>query len=264
MIDLEIICNRVCDLVRKTGQTINTERNNMSGADISEKGNHNFVTRIDMLAEKLLVDALRKILPDAGFITEEGTASNKSDTFNWIIDPIDGTTNFIHGVPVYSISIALQFQDEIVLGVVYEINAEECFYSWKGAKAFLNGNEIQCSQESIIDKSLLATGFPYTDYNLMDQYMELFKELMGKTSGIRRLGSAAVDLVYVACGRFDGFYEYGLNPWDVAAGTFIAQQAGCINTDFKGGDNFLFGKEMLTAPSSLHGQLLPIIQKYFA
>ncbi|MBI9034423.1 MAG: inositol monophosphatase [Bacteroidales bacterium] len=263
MISLENVTLQVCELAKKTALTIQHERKNISPGDISNKGNHDFVTRIDILAEQIIVDELKRIIPSAGFITEEGTETKKSDTYNWIIDPIDGTTNFIHGVPVYSISIALEHKNEIVLGVVYEINAQECFYSWKGATSYLNGTIIHCSNESSLDKTLIATGFPYTNYDSMDQYMDLFKELMVNTSGIRRLGSAAVDLVYVACGRFDAFYEYGLNPWDVAAGTFIAQQAGCINSDFKGDKNYIYGKQLLSAPKAVHDQILPLIQKYF-
>ncbi len=261
--NLEIICEQVCKLARDTGSFIKQEVNKIKPSDIEEKGIHNFVTYVDKESERKLTKELSKILPQAGFIVEENTISKKGDLYNWIIDPLDGTTNFIHSIPVYAISIALMKDKEIIMGVVYEINLQECFYAWQAGKAYLNGIPIKVSRINNLDDTLLATGFPYYDYNRLDEYMELFKYLMKNTNGIRRCGSAATDLAYVACGRFDGFYEYGLHPWDVAAGAFIVQQAGGKVSDFKGNNNYIFGKEIIASNNYVFIDFLDVIKKYF-
>jgi myo-inositol-1(or 4)-monophosphatase len=176
---------------------------------------------------------------------------------------LDGTTNFIHGVPAYSVSIALKEYDELVAGVVYEINQDECFYAWKDAPAYLNGREIHVSKNTTVSTSLIATGFPYYDFSKQAQYIELFTELMRSSHGLRRIGSAAVDLVYTACGRFDAFYEYNLNAWDVAAGIVIVKQAGGDIVNFKGGSEVLETRELLASNGKITGEMLTAIQKYF-
>ena len=176
---------------------------------------------------------------------------------------MDGTTNFIHGIPLYAISIALQQNDEIVIGVVYEINLKECFYAWKGSNAFLDAQVINVSANKTINESLIATGFPYYDYSKLTEYIQLFTYLLKNSRGVRRLGSAAVDLAYVACGRFEAFYEYGLRPWDVAAGAFIVQQAGGCNCNFEGGSNYIFGKEIISCNLNIAEEFLTVCKKYF-
>jgi myo-inositol-1(or 4)-monophosphatase len=245
--NLEKITNEVSELARTVGEFIRTESKKISNNDIIEKGVHNLVTYVDKESENQIIISLKKILPEAGFIAEENQALERKPHYNWIIDPLDGTTNFVHGLPPYSISIALAYKEEIIIGVIYEINLNETFYAWKDGPAFLNGNRIQVSQTKLLDNSLIATGFPYFDYSLMKPYLELLSDLMQATRGVRRLGSAAVDLAYVACGRFDLFYEYSLNPWDVAAGILIVQRAGGTVTDFKGGNDFLFGKQIIAS-----------------
>ena len=211
----------------------------------------------------MIVAALEKLLPEAGFITEEKTISRTGERYNWIIDPLDGTTNFIHGLPVYSVSIALQERDELVLGVVYEINQDECFYAWKDSPAYLNGKIIKVSSAKVINQSLLATGFPYYDFTKQPAYIALFTELMKSCHGLRRLGSAAVDLAYTACGRFDAYYEYNLNAWDVAAGILIVRQAGGDVVNFKGGNEILNTRELLATNGKITGEMLETIAKYF-
>jgi myo-inositol-1(or 4)-monophosphatase len=261
--DLEKICLSVCEIARETGIFIKSEAGKQKTESIETKGLNDFVTLIDKAAEKKLITSLEKLIPDAGYIAEENSRTNKGEKYNWIIDPIDGTTNFIHGIPCYSISIALMRDEKIVLGMVYEINMNECFYAWEGSKAYLNGKEITVTNASTLAASLLATGFPYSDYERFTEYMNLFTDLMHKCQGIRRLGSAAVDLAYVACGRFEGFYEYGLKSWDVAAGAFLVQQAGGKVTDFKGREDFIFGKEIVAGNSLMFKELLEKVQKYF-
>lgn len=261
--NLQVITHQVINLSKAVGKFIKTEAEKLKSSDIEEKGIHNLVTYVDKQAEKMLVRELSKILPEAGFIAEEDQSLPKGERFNWIVDPLDGTTNFIHSVPLYSISIALTDGNETIMGLVYEINLEECFYSWKGAPAFLNEKQIQVSRQEKLDKSLLATGFPYYDYSLLDPYLELFKDLMRTTRGVRRLGSAAVDLAYVAAGRFEVFYEYGLNPWDVAAGAFLVKQAGGEVTDFKGEDNYVFGKQIISSNKLTHDEFSKKLSSYF-
>ncbi len=263
MINYLDTCLKVCDLSKKTGKYILEQSEITIQADIEHKGLHNYVTYVDKTAEKLIVDELRLILPESGFITEEGTASNKGKVFNWVIDPLDGTTNFLHRVPVFCVSIALMENEEVVLGVVYEVNRDECFYAWKGGMAMLNGNQIHVSGLKDFNSSLLATGFPYYDYGRMDEYLNVFSHFMKTTAGLRRLGSAAADLTYVACGRFEGFYEYGLNSWDVAAGAYIVQMAGGVVSDFKGEQDYLFGKEMIAGTPHAHPEMLKVISDLF-
>lgn len=249
------LCQSVREIAHQAGQYILEELNQVKQDEIEQKGHHDYVTYVDKSAEKLIVDALAKLLPGSGFITEEDTAGHEGENFKWIIDPLDGTTNFIHRVPLFCVSIALMEGDEIVVGVVYEINLDESFYAWKGGKAMLNEKEIRVSSVKDFDTSLLATGFPYYDYGKLEEYVTIFKHFMKHTAGLRRLGSAAADLAYVACGRFEGFYEYGLNSWDVAAGAYIVQMAGGVVSDFSGNDKFLFGREIIAGNPHAHPEI---------
>ncbi|MDA3907333.1 MAG: inositol monophosphatase family protein [Bacteroidales bacterium] len=253
----------VIELSKKIGQFLLVEIKTLKQSDVEEKGLNNLVTHVDKSAEKQIVNALSILIPESGFIAEEGTSNKVGKEFNWIVDPLDGTTNFIHGVPLYSVSIALRKKDELVLGVIYEPNLDECFYTWKGAPSYLNGNKINVSSISKVASSLFATGFPYHDYSKLDNYLQFFAYLMRNSRGVRRLGSAAVDLAYVACGRYDGFYEYGLSPWDVAAGILIVQNAGGFVYDFSGEQNYLFGKEIITMNQFISNEFLCIFKKIF-
>ena len=181
----------------------------------------------------------------------------------WIIDPLDGTTNFIHGIPFFCISIALVDGNEPLAGIVFEVNREECFYTWKGGPAMLNGRPIKVSAAPTLKDSLLVTGFPYLRDHILDEYTDLFKGFIKRTQDLRRLGSASADLAYVAAGRFEGFYEYGLSPWDVAAGAFLVQQAGGKVTDFNGGDDYLFGGSLVSSNHRIHEEMLDVVREYF-
>ncbi len=255
--------NSVIEIAKEAGAFIREQRKTFSADKIEIKGLNDLVSYVDKTAEEIIVAALSKVLPEAGFITEEKTINRTGERYNWIIDPLDGTTNFIHGLPVYSVSIALQEYDELVLGVVYEVNQDECFYAEKGNSAYLNGNVIKVSDNPTLSKSLLATGFPYYDFEKQPAYIALFTELMQTCHGLRRLGSAAVDLAYTACGRFDGYYEYNLNSWDVAAGILIVRQAGGHVVNFKGGDECLISRELLATNGEITKEMLSAIQKHF-
>jgi len=262
MINLEKITQSVCHLCGETGDFILKESNRFQRSDIREKGHSNFVTYVDEQAEQRLIDGLSELLPGSGFIAEESPDLATAE-FTWIIDPLDGTTNFIHGIPLFSISIALKHENEILSGVVYEVGQREMFYTWKGAPSYLNGEKIRVSGTDMIIDSLFATGFPYYDYSKLDEYLDFFKFLMQHSRGIRRLGSAAADLAYVACGRFEGFYEYGLSPWDVAAGSLLVTNAGGRVCDFNRGDNFLFGKEIIATNYYVFETFLNHFQSHF-
>jgi myo-inositol-1(or 4)-monophosphatase len=240
-----------CEIAREVGNFMAEERKDFDTSMIETKGLHDLVSYVDKESEKRIIRQLSKLLPESGFIAEEGTSDKHGERYNWVIDPLDGTTNFIQGVPVYAVSIGLLDGDELVLGVVYEVGRQECFYAWKNGGAYLNGEIIRVSVRGDMQDALLATGFPYNDFSKMESYMQLLEWTMKNARGVRRLGSAATDLAYVACGRFDAFWEYDLKPWDVAAGAVIVKEAGGSIFDFSGGKNFLFGREIIASNSSL-------------
>jgi myo-inositol-1(or 4)-monophosphatase len=249
-------CRDVSEFMRKESAAFDRTRIEQKHGDFN-----NLVSYVDKESEKKIVAALQKIFPAAGFITEEGTVEqSKNQEFNWIIDPLDGTTNYLHGFPLYAISIALTQNNQPILGVVHHVVPDECFHSIKGGKAYCNKQEIRVSAISILQESLLATGFPYYHLDKSDVYLDIIKDFLKKSHGIRRLGSAAIDLAYVACGKLEGFFEYNLNAWDVAAGAFIVQQAGGKVTDFKEGNNFLFGGELCASNTSVHSEMLDVIK----
>ncbi len=259
--DYKDLCFQVQDIAREAGSFIREEGKKISSSDVEIKSVASLVTYVDKTAETNIVAALKELIPDSGFVAEEGTATYNNERFKWIIDPLDGTTNFIHGISPHSVSIALMDGDELVLGVVYEVGLNEMFFAWKDSPAFLNGKEIKVSTSSKSVDTLIATGFPYYDFDRVEDYIEAMKQLMKNTRGIRRLGSAAVDLVYVAAGRFDAFFEHALHAWDVAAGVFILQQAGGKTTDFNGGENWLFGGEIVAASENYFPEFYGIIHK---
>src|SRR5277367_1668854 len=248
------LCGEVADFIRQ-------ESSHFDRARIEQKGTFsNLVSYVDKESEKKIVSALKKIIPGSGFLAEEGTDSISENGYQWIIDPLDGTTNFLHGLPIFAISIALRKDDMVMLGVVHEVTHHECFHAVENGKAFCNQKEIHVSPITLLNESLLATGFPYIHSEKKDVYLDIIRVFLEKTHGIRRLGSAAIDLAYVAAGRLEGFFEYDLKPWDVAGGAFILQQAGGKVTDFKGGDNFLFGGE-LCAAGGIHSEMLSVIKE---
>jgi myo-inositol-1(or 4)-monophosphatase len=273
-LNLKKICAQVGSLSKETGAFIQQQRKKITSSQVETKSRNSFVTFVDKESEKRLVKGLHMILPEAGFITEEETITQEKKKYTWIIDPLDGTTNFIHGLPCYCISIGLflsptgggggrKDSGEIILGVIFEPNLNELFYATKNGGAFLNGKKISVSKTKKLNDSLLVTGFPTYDYSRMDEYVKLFRHLMKETRGLRRMGSAAVDLAYTACGRFEAFYEYSLNPWDVAAGALIVKEAGGNVSDFSGKDNWLFGKEIIASNGHTHKEMLASVKKFF-
>jgi len=259
----EIICEQVIAIAKSAGNFIREESLKFNASKIEYKGLNDMVSYVDKTAESMIIKNLTALIIDAGFIAEEGTENIKGEEFNWIIDPLDGTTNFIHGIPTYAVSIALQQHHELVIGVVYEINRDECFYAWKNSAAYLNGKVIHVSETAEINASLIATGFPYYDFKRQTAYMNLFNDVMQKCHGLRRIGAAAVDLAYTACGRFDAYFEYNLKVWDIAAGLLIVKQAGGDIFDFDGGTDALAKCDVVATNGKISKELNEIIYSHF-
>ncbi len=262
--DLEAICEKVQVICMRVGKAILEKRKDFKASDIEEKDFNNLVSFVDRAAEDELVKQLSIVFPEAGFIAEEDSSRPHGKRYNWIIDPLDGTTNFVHGIPCFAVSVALADGLQPLLGVIYEINMDECFYAWKEGGAWLNGERISVSSTQELKRSLIGTGFPYVEAGIFDKYVALFGDLQKQTRGIRRPGSAATDMAWTAAGRFDAFYEYGLAPWDVAAGKILIEEAGGFCTDFSNGNEPIEKKELLCGNPAIHSALLPIIQKYLS
>jgi myo-inositol-1(or 4)-monophosphatase len=262
--ELESLLGKVILQAEKTGNFIAEERKTFSEQKAQVKDRNDLVSYVDKEAEQQLIEGLKKILPEAGFIAEESHPGKSGQELNWIIDPLDGTTNFIHNIPAYAVSVALARKEELLLGVVYNIPQKEMFSAHADGKAFLNGKEINVSKHEKLADCLIATGFPVKDFARLQGFLDTSSHFMQNTRGLRRMGAAAVDLCYVACGRFDAFFEYNLNAWDVAAGALIVKQAGGNVTDFKGGNKFLFGKEMVAANSKIYTEFQEIVAQHFA
>lgn len=262
--DYKSLCKEVCVLAREVGDYLRQSRQNIETLSIETKGVHDYVTQFDKESERRIVARLKELIPESGFIAEEGTATrNGNEEYLWIVDPLDGTTNFIHGFHTTCVSIGLSYRNEMVLGVVYELWAEECYCACKDEEgAYLNGHPIRVSAAATMNDSLIATGFPYTNFSKMEQYMRYLEWTMRHTHGVRRFGSAAADLVYVACGRVDGFFEYGLKPYDVAAGAYIVQKAGGSVCDFSGGSDWLFGATIIASNGAVAQEFLSSVKSF--
>lgn len=250
------ICDAVCGIAKEAGEFIAAEQKGFTADRIEVKGRHNFVSDVDKRAEQLIVSALSDLMPEAAFIAEEGSGRvDETARYQWIVDPLDGTTNFLHGMPPYAVCIALMDMEDrkVKVGVVYEVTLRECFYAWEGGgAAFLNGEPIRVSETSEVEDALVITGMAYgLGEDMIRHFVRTFDYFNRNCHGARRLGSAAADLIYVACGRAEAFYQLNLSPWDVAAGAFIVEQAGGRVTDFKGGDDYVFGRSVLATNRKL-------------
>jgi len=243
---------------------IRTHAGRLHDADVQEKGIHDLVTHVDEASQALIIDRLSRIFPEHDVLAEEGadgaSPAEAADGYRWIIDPIDGTTNFTRGLSPYAVSIALQHGRQVVVGVVLEVMHDELFTAVRGGGAYRNGVRIHVSPQDRLDRSLLATGFPYRAFSHMDSYVAVFSRFMRETRGMRRFGSASVDLAYVACGRFDGFYETGLQVWDVAAGLLLVEEAGGRVTDYRDASNPLFTEQILASNGLVHEAMLTVLQ----
>ncbi|MEW6600692.1 MAG: inositol monophosphatase family protein [Nitrospirota bacterium] len=233
-------------------------------SDIDTKQTSDFVTRVDRESERIIIDTIKQKFPDHKFLAEESVSKDYSGEFRWIIDPLDGTTNFIHGYPVFSVSIALEVKSEVVLGLVYDPLRHEIFTAEKGKGAFLNGRPVRVSSVPDLGNSLVTTGFPFRRKDLIGPYLDLFRNIFFRVSDIRRAGSAALDLASLASGRCDCFFEIGLSPWDIAAGSILIKEAGGIVTDFGGGNDYMLTGNIVAATPSLHKEILKEVRGVFA
>jgi myo-inositol-1(or 4)-monophosphatase len=262
MTDYKSICSSVEELAAKTGEFIRNESATFDISMAESKGLHDYVSYVDKESEKRLVDGLGTIFPEAGFITEEGTSTKAGTGYRWVIDPLDGTTNFLHGLCPFAISIGLEKDDRPVLGVVREVMGKNTFSAWENGGAWLNGEPIKVSGASSLSGSLVATGFPYNDFSRLGNYMKSLTYFCKNTQGIRRLGSAAIDLCYIACGKFEAFYEYDLKRWDVSAGIIILREAGGKVSDFSGIEKNLSGSEIVAANHLVFPEFLKIVSNF--
>lgn len=253
----------VIKISKEVGAFLKNEQFKIKNSEIEFKGRSNdLVSRADKEAEKKFVKLLSELLPEAGFIAEEGTSTKRGEVYNWIIDPLDGTTNYLYHIPCYCTSVALEKNGELILGVIYDPSFDECFAAEKGKGAFLNDSPIAVSKENKLEQSLMVMGFPYDHRNRQRDYIEILLEVNTATRGMRRLGSAALDMAYVACGRFEAFYEYGLNDWDVAAGAVIIREAGGVVSNFHNQPDFRKDQTILCANPQLHQKLLPFFGEW--
>jgi len=228
---------------------------------VEVKAKHDYVTEVDREAEAAVVAVLRRRVPDHAILAEEGGTGGADAAYRWIVDPLDGTTNFIHGVPAFAVSIGLTDAGGLAAGAVHDPCRGETFHAHRGGGAFLNGAPIACTDLAHLDAALIATGFPFRELERLPAYLAAFETFVRSTSGLRRAGSASLDLVYTACGRYDGFFEVGLQPWDLAGGAMVVMEAGGIVTDVRGGPGFLRGGSVVAAGSRLHAAMLAITKE---
>jgi myo-inositol-1(or 4)-monophosphatase len=255
--------NTAVKAARKAGAIINRASLDLDLVRVSTKGRSDFVTEVDRAAEEAIIETLRTAYPQHGFLAEESGASDSGggDEYTWIIDPLDGTTNFIHGFPQYSVSIALQHRGQLAQAVVYDPTRNELFTASKGRGAFLNDRRIRVSRRTQLRECLIGTGFPFRSVEHLDVYLRMFRRVTEETAGVRRPGSAALDLAYVAAGRLDGFWEIGLSPWDMAAGALLILEAGGFIADFSGEPNYLADGNVVSGNPKTFAQLLKLLQE---
>jgi myo-inositol-1(or 4)-monophosphatase len=244
------------------GNAIQQGSRNLSNLLIEKKGHNDFVTELDKKAEQIIVDTIKKAFPTHNILAEERGEENNNSDCTWIIDPIDGTTNFIHGHPQYCISIAFKQGDKITHCVIFDPNRNDLYKAELGKGAYLNDRRIRVTNINYLEDALIATGFPTYDMTTVDKYLAIFKDMLLNTAGQRRCGSAALDLAYVAAGYVDGFWEFNLKPWDIAAGYLLVKEAGGIVTDFANSQNFWHNGSIVAANPKLSNQLLKIIQAH--
>lgn len=251
---------------RQAGEHIVRASDRMEGVVVSEKSTNDYVTEVDQSAEEIIINLLRKTYPDHSFLAEESGASSNSSDYRWIIDPLDGTTNFIRSIPHYAVSIACQYQGKLEHAVIYNPVTREEFTASRGRGAQLNGRRIRVSSRTHLDGALLGTGIPFRQHQQerLPAYLAALGELAQQTAGIRRAGSAALDLAYVAAGRFDAFWEMGLQPWDMAAGALLIQEAGGLMSDFDGSNRFLETGNIVCGNPKCFKHVLKIVNSHLA
>ena len=250
--------NTAVKAARKAGSIINRASLDVDLVKVANKGRSDFVTEVDRAAEQAIVDILLKAYPDHAILAEESGASGDSE-YTWIIDPLDGTTNFIHGFPQYAVSIALRHREHVTQAVVFDPTRNELFTATRGRGASMNERRIRVSRRTKLSECLIGTGFPFRSLEHLDEYVRMFRSVTEHTAGIRRPGAAALDLAYVASGRLDGFWEIGLSPWDMAAGSLLILEAGGLVSDFKGEPAYLDEGRIVCGAPKIFPQLLSLV-----
>ena len=248
---------------RQAGNVLLRHQSRLDRLTVVEKHAHEYATEADRDAENAIVNTIKKAYPDHGFLAEESGKQGTGD-YQWIIDPLDGTTNFLHGLPQFSVSIALKHRNELVTAVVYDPTREELFTADRGNGAYLNDRRIRVTGIKSLEGALLGTGIPFRDQRFVDSYLGMMKALIRDTAGIRRPGSAALDLAYVAAGRFDGFWELGLAPWDFAAGALLVREAGGVVSDLSGGDRYFETGNILAGGLKVHQDLVKKVKRFLS
>ena len=231
----------------------------MQGIVVTEKSRNDFVSEVDRRAEQIIVESIHKAYPDHAILAEESGEQGDSD-YQWIIDPLDGTTNFLHGFPQFAISVALKHKGILDQAIVYDPLRQELFTASRGDGAHLNDRRIRVSRQNSLEGALIGTGFPFRTLDKLDTYIEIFRKLTAVTAGIRRPGAASLDLAYVACGRLDGFWEFGLEPWDIAGGALLIREAGGFISDINSGDPQLDSGDVVAGNLIIHNLLLDVIR----
>ena len=244
---------------REAGKVIMRDLDRLDALEVSAKGMNDFVSEVDQRAEQAIIATIRRSYPDHAVLGEEFGAQGTSEHV-WVIDPLDGTTNYLHGFPVFSVSIAFKHRGRVEHGLVFDPLRNELFTASRGAGAQLNNRRIRVTRRAGLEGALLGTGFPYRNLGQLDAYLRVFRELLSRTAGVRRAGSAALDLSYVACGRLDGFWEIGLKEWDMAAGALLIQEAGGTVTDFGGGDGFLTSGNIVGGGLRVHAAMIEVLR----
>ncbi len=252
---------------RRAGRIINRASLDLDQLQVARKQRNDFVTEVDHASEQAIIETLLTAYPDHGILAEEsGHTAGKGvpAAFNeaehlWVIDPLDGTTNFIHGFPQYAISIALMQRGVVTQAVVYDPNRDELFTASKGRGAFLNDRRIRVSKRTKLDEALVGTGFPYRQLDHIDDYLRMFKVVTERAAAVRRPGAAALDLAYVACARYDAFFEFGLAPWDVAAGSLLITEAGGLIGNFSGDSDYIFSEQVVAATPKVFASMLSLL-----
>ncbi len=260
--DLAALRPPVLEAIREVGAFIRSEYSEFDPKDIEVKGRNDLVSYVDRTAEALLMEGLNRLTPGCGFINEESGSQGIDQPAVWIIDPLDGTTNFIHGIPVFSISVALQLEGAVVLGCVYDVPRDEMYEALRGGGARRNEIPLSVSKTPGLPDALIAYGAMHSSFLNLEQFLQLLGAFMRQSRGLRRLGSAALDLAYTAAGIFDGFFESQLNPWDVAAGSLIVAEAGGLVTDYYGGSDFIFGRSIIAGNPGVHAAMRELIGSF--
>lgn len=252
------LLNTAVKAARRAGNVIVRYIDRLDGIDVAQKKHNDFVSEVDLFAEQEIIQILKHAYPGHGILAEESGSQSGSE-YEWIIDPIDGTTNFLHGNPHFAVSIAVRRQQLIEHAVIFDPLRNELFTASRGGGAHLNERRIRVSRVNRLADSLLGTGFPFKETAHLDVWLATLRALITRASGIRRAGSAALDLAYVACGRLDGFWEFGLSPWDIAAGDLLVREAGGLISDLRGQQHHMFSGDVIAANGNIHGALLNTI-----